>query len=98
MSLKSNLEKANEYMARFRSETLPHFIAGRHDLGSSGRTFVNTTPIDGSRLGECAAGGREEIDAAAKVALRVFDTWKSVPANERRRLLHRLAYLIVTRQ
>lgn len=98
MSLKSNLEKANEYMARFRSETLPHFIAGRHDLGSSGRTFVNTTPIDGSRLGECAAGGREEIDAAAKVALRVFDTWKSVPANERRRLLHRLADLIVTRQ
>ena len=98
MSLKSNLEKTNEYMARFRSETLPHFIAGRHDLGSSGRTFLNTTPVDGSHLGECAEGGREDIDAAAGAALKAFESWKSVSPKERRRLLHRLADLIVARQ
>jgi len=98
MSLTRNLEKANETMARFRSEVLPHFIAGRHTLGSSGRTFVNTTPIDGSRLGDCAAGGSEEIDAASSVALEAFETWKAVPPKERQRLLHRLADLIVARQ
>lgn len=98
MSLTRNLEKANEMMARFRSETLPHFIAGRHDLGSTDRTFVNTTPIDGSHLGNCAAGGTKEVDAAVSVALEAFETWKAVSPKERRRLLHRLADLIVAHQ
>ena len=70
MSLKVNLQKADDYLSRFKSERLPHFIGGRHDLGTSGRTLVNTTPTDGSRLGEFAAGGAGEIDAAAADAQR----------------------------
>ena len=50
MSLERNLEKANGYLARFRSETLPHWIDGKHDSGRSGRTLENTTPTDGTLL------------------------------------------------
>ena len=98
MSLKVNLEKADEYLSRFRSNTLPHFIGGRHDLGTSGRTLVNTTPTDGTRLGEFAAGGAGEIDAAAAAAREAFEEWKAMPGKERRALLHRVADLIVARR
>lgn len=98
MNLNINLEKANEYLSRFRSETLPHFIDGQHQLGTSGRTLVNTTPTDGARLGDFASGGADEIDAAAGAARDAFADWKAMPGKERRTLLHRVADLIVARQ
>lgn len=98
MSLETNLEKSNQYLARFQTETLPHFIDGRHELGGTGRTLLNTTPIDGGRLGEIAVGGTAEVDAAANVAHKAFADWRAVPPKERRALLHRAADLIVARQ
>ncbi|MED5261326.1 MAG: 5-carboxymethyl-2-hydroxymuconate semialdehyde dehydrogenase [Myxococcota bacterium] len=98
MSLKDNLKKADDCLSRFRSETLPHFIHGRHDLGVSGRTLSNVTPHNGERLGDLAAGGAEEIDAAAGAANEAFAAWRTVPDSQRRNLLHRIADLIVAHQ
>ena len=98
MSLERNLEKANGYLARFRSETLPHWIDGKHDSGRSGRTLENTTPTDGTLLGRIAAGNADDIDAAACAARRAFPEWKAMPGVERGALLHRVADGIVARQ
>ena len=98
MSLKVNLQKADDYLSRFKSERLPHFIGGRPDPGTSGRSLINTTPTDGGRLGDFAAGGAEEIDSAAGFARETFADWKAISGKERRALLHRVADLIVARQ
>jgi len=98
MSLEVNLEKAESSLARFRGETLSHFIGGRHQIGDPVRSQVNTTPSDGQRLGEFTLGGAAEIDAAASAASNAFASWKAIPTKERRDLLHRVADLIVARQ
>ena len=46
--LAENLAKADKYLARFRGKRLPHFIAGAQDLGRSGQSFENLTPVDNS--------------------------------------------------
>ncbi len=39
--LDSNLTKAEQYLAKYRNQTLGHYIAGEWSLGSEGETFEN---------------------------------------------------------
>ncbi|MDJ0767361.1 MAG: 5-carboxymethyl-2-hydroxymuconate semialdehyde dehydrogenase [Ilumatobacter sp.] len=89
-----NLAVADEHLARFAAEPLPHLIAGEAVPSPSGETFENTSPIDGTRLGDVAAGDAADVDAAACAAAEAFDAWGSAPGTERRRILHRVADLI----
>jgi 5-carboxymethyl-2-hydroxymuconic-semialdehyde dehydrogenase len=96
--LAENLVKAEEYLARFRSKRLPHFIAGRHDDGRSGAAFENLTPVDNSRLCDVARGSAADIHAAAQAAKRAFPAWRDMSGEDRKRLLHRAADLIEARE
>ncbi len=93
----ANRRDAGQLFQRFREATLPHFIAGKHDAGRSGKTFESVTPVDNSVIGKIAAGNRDDIDAACRAAEVAFETWKDLPGKERAKLLHKVADAIVNR-
>jgi 5-carboxymethyl-2-hydroxymuconic-semialdehyde dehydrogenase len=93
----ANRRDADKLLQRFKSATLPHFIAGRHDGGRSGKTFDSIAPADGTVLGRVAAGDAADVDAAARAAEGAFAAWKNTPGDERRALLHKIADAIVAR-
>jgi 5-carboxymethyl-2-hydroxymuconic-semialdehyde dehydrogenase len=93
-----NLALAQSAMGRYADAPLPHLIAGRRVLSRSGETFTNHSPIDGSVLGEVAAGDAVDIDAAAQAAHDAFLDWRSRSGTERKAILHAVADLIVERR
>lgn len=87
--LKENIAKAEGYLARFKENTLGHFINGEWTLGS-GETFDNTTPLDQSYLGKVAAASVDDVNAACEAAAAAAAGWAATPGAERRKILHRL--------
>jgi len=69
-----------------------HYIGGQRV--ASATTYTNTSPIDGSFLGEISRGGTEEVDAAVSAARDAFPAWAALGAAGRGALLHKLADLI----
>ncbi|MFZ4079514.1 MAG: aldehyde dehydrogenase family protein, partial [Microbacteriaceae bacterium] len=69
-----------------------HYIGGQRV--ASATTYTNTSPIDGTFLGEISRGGAEEIDAAVSAARGAFPAWAALGAAGRGALLHKLADLI----
>ncbi len=96
-TLAANRDKAEKYLKRFRNRALGHFIAGEHQPGHAGTTFVNTSPIDNQPIGEVSAGDAVDVAAAAEAAKAAFAVWRKCPGAERRALLHRVADLIEAR-
>jgi aminomuconate-semialdehyde/2-hydroxymuconate-6-semialdehyde dehydrogenase len=69
-----------------------NFIGGRFVSGTSGRTFENRTPVDGSLLSIVHEAGAAEVDqavAAARAALN--GDWGKLGVPERAALLHEVA-------
>jgi 5-carboxymethyl-2-hydroxymuconic-semialdehyde dehydrogenase len=62
--LQQNIAKAEGYLARFKENTLGHFINGEWTLGSENNTFDNTTPTDQSFLGKVVQGSEADVTAA----------------------------------
>ncbi len=87
--LQENISKAESYLARFKENTLGHYINGEWTLGS-GETFDNTTPFDQSYLGKVAAASEEDVNAACEAAAAAAAGWAATPGAERRKILHRL--------
>ena len=96
-TFEENRAASQTLVARFAAEPLPHLIGGKSTMSASGATFANHSPFDGSCLGDVAAGGAEEIDAAALAAAEAFESWRNTPAAERKRVLHKIADLIEER-
>ena len=96
-TFEENQAAAAEHLARFAESTLPHLIGGHAVPSASGTTFENTSPIDGSRLGDVASGDAADIDAAATAAAAAFEEWSATPGTERKRILHDVADLITER-
>ena len=94
-SFEDNLKKAEQYLSRFKNETLGHFIGGKADAGRSGSTFANTTPVDNAFINNVASGNAQDVDAAASAAEAAFADWRDMPGSQRRKLLHKVADLIV---
>jgi len=90
-----NMAAAEEHLARFAAEPLPHLIAGSPTPSASGETFANHSPIDGRHLGDVASGDAADIDAAAAAAVEGFGVWRAMSGAERKKILHRVADLIV---
>ncbi len=90
------LAKAQTAIARFRDGVLPHLIDGKPDPGD-GRHFETVNPADHNVLARVARGGAAEIDSAAQAASRAFRTWRTVPGEKRRRILHAVADVIEAR-
>lgn len=89
--LQNNLDSLAPTLDRFREQTIAHFIDGQRTFGSSGETFENTTPIDQSSMGNVAAAGSAEVDAACEAAAAAFSDWATMPGAQRRSILHKVA-------
>lgn len=88
-ALTDNLRKAAQALARFKTDVVPHRIAG--EAVTSNDSFENLDPSDNSVICRVASGGAAEIDKAARAAEAAFKVWKSVPGEKRRALLHTIA-------
>jgi 5-carboxymethyl-2-hydroxymuconic-semialdehyde dehydrogenase len=69
-----------------------HYIGGQRV--SSTETYTNTSPIDGTFLGEISRGGQAEVDAAVAAARAAFPAWAKLGPQGRGVLLHKLADLV----
>ncbi|OUD04132.1 aldehyde dehydrogenase [Streptomyces swartbergensis] len=66
-----------------------HWIGG--ERVASTETFTDTSPIDGSVLGEIARGTAMEAAAAVAAAKAAFPGWAATSRAERARILHAIA-------
>jgi 5-carboxymethyl-2-hydroxymuconic-semialdehyde dehydrogenase len=96
-SLETNLAKAQQYAARFASSGVQHFIDGAPRASFSGQTFETRTPVDDTVLATVAAGGADDVAAAALAAERAFPAWRDLAGADRRDLLHAIADAIEAR-
>jgi aminomuconate-semialdehyde/2-hydroxymuconate-6-semialdehyde dehydrogenase len=71
-----------------------NFIDGQFRPPCSGRYLPNLNPATGQVISEIADSGPEDVDAAVTAASRAFASWRKTPAEERSRLLIRVAQLI----
>ena len=75
------------------------YIDGRFVDSKSGRTFEVFDPSTEDAIATAPAGAAEDIELAAQAATRAFyDGWKTVTAQERGRILFRLAERIRARR
>lgn len=87
----NNQRLATEYLARFKQQTTGHFIGGQWTLGSEGKTFDNTSPIDNKSLGLVVEGSSADVDAACEAASAAFPAWRDMPGAARKKILHKFA-------
>lgn len=95
--LNSNIDKAQQYLTRFKGTTLGHYINGSWTLGSEGDTFDNLTPVDNSSLGKVVKGTVADVNAACDAADSAFEAWSDLPGAQRKQILHKLADAIEAR-
>lgn len=69
-----------------------HYIGGQRV--ESSETYTNTSPIDGTFLGEIARGHAREVDAAVAAARAAFPAWAKLGPQRRGVLLNKLADLV----
>ena len=69
-----------------------HYINGQRV--ASAETFKNTSPIDGTFLGEIASAGEAEVNQAVAAAKAAFPGWWRLGPKGRGALLHKLADLV----
>ena len=71
-----------------------NFIDGQFRPPCTGRWLPDVEPATGRVIAEIADSGPEDVDAAVAAASRAFSSWRKTPAEERSRLLLRVAGLI----
>jgi phenylacetaldehyde dehydrogenase len=73
-----------------------HLIDGKSVESSSGETFETIDPATGEVLARVARGNAADIDRAVRAARKAFvnPAWRRMNANDRTKLLLRLADLI----
>ena len=96
-TFEENLAAAGRHLARFAAEPTLHFIDGSETASASGETFANASPIDGTHLGDVAAGDQADVAAAAAATKASFQDWSATPGEQRKRILHAVADAIVAR-
>lgn len=96
-TLATNLERAQQYLERFKNNTTGHYINGEFTLGNGGTEYDNFTPTDNSSIGKVMAGSIADMDAACEAAENAFEEWSAMPGAERKRLLHKFADRLVER-
>jgi len=96
-TLATNLERAQQYLERFKNTTTGHYINGEFTLGNGGREYDNLTPTDNSSIGKIMAGSVADMDAACEAAENAFEAWTNLPGAERKRMLNEFADRLVER-
>ena len=78
-----------------QSGGIENLIDGASVPAASGATFATTSPVDGSHIADVARSGAADVDAAAKAAKAAFPAWAAMDGGARKKLLHKIADLIV---
>jgi 5-carboxymethyl-2-hydroxymuconic-semialdehyde dehydrogenase len=86
---------AEASLARVTTQPVQHLIGGERRSSLDGSTFENRSPVGGQPLGTISSASSVDIDAAAQAAADAFEEWSRTPGRERKRILHRVADLIV---
>jgi acyl-CoA reductase-like NAD-dependent aldehyde dehydrogenase len=73
-------------------------IAGQRVAARNGQTFDCISPVDGRVIAQVARCGADDVDAAVAAARAAFDrkSWSGQPPAQRKRVLVRLAELLMT--
>lgn len=73
-------------------DTTPNFINGSYTAGSTGKTFENRSPVDGSLIALVHEAGQAEVDAAVQAARAALKgPWGRMSIAERAEILHKVA-------
>lgn len=89
--LAKNLKKLKSELKRINKTGIKNFINGKEVGAISRKTFENFSPVDGVKIADVASGDKRDIDKAATAAAKAFRTWKNVPHQERKKILHAIA-------
>ena len=89
--LDENLTILNNYLPKLVENGVQNLINGKSVDAISGKTFDNTTPVDGSFIGKVAEGDAADINEAANAAMDAFDAWRKMPHQERKKIMHAIA-------
>ncbi|TQV77608.1 aldehyde dehydrogenase family protein [Exilibacterium tricleocarpae] len=73
------------------------FYAGEWQDPLATESFDVHDPASGERIGKIPLAGHEDIDRAVQAARQAVPVWASMHADERARIIHKAADLIVTR-
>jgi 5-carboxymethyl-2-hydroxymuconic-semialdehyde dehydrogenase len=78
---------------------IEHFIGGRHVPSVRGGTFGVADPVSNQVYARAAAGGADDVEAAAEAATEAFarGPWPGMAARARARVLNRIADAIEAR-
>lgn len=68
-----------------------NFIDGNQVSAVSGETYDILSPVTGKPLASAARSGKEDIDRAAKAALKAFEAWKETTPAQRQTSLNKMA-------
>jgi len=71
-----------------------NFIGGDFHPPCAGRYLPDVDPATGEEIAEIADSDAKDVDAAVAAAARAFPSWRATPAEERSRLLLRIADLV----
>ncbi len=96
-TFEQNMVAADTHLARFSQSPLLHLISGEPVGAVGGEVFANSSPIDGSALGDVASGDEADVDLAATAAAGAFGEWSQTPGKQRKQILHDVADLIEER-
>ena len=69
-------------------------IAGQWRGGETGEERAVSNPATGERIGSVACAGMRDLDEAVAAAVRGFESWRDLPAQQRRGLMHKAARLL----
>ncbi len=96
MTAMTAIERAGRLQTGLAQAPQRLLIDGKWVEATSGKTFPTFNPATGEVLAQVAHGGSADIDAAVRAARRAFENpaWRQMNANDRTRLLLRLADLI----
>ena len=93
--LATHIAKLDGHLERFRESGILNHIGGQDQAGAE--WFETRSPVDDSLICRVARGGEAEIDAAARAAKVAFPAWAAMTGEARKKILHRIADLIVAR-
>lgn len=89
--LTKNLKKLKTELNKLKKSGIKNIINGKELASSSRTTFENFSPVDGKKIADVAQGNAKDIDKAAKAATNAFKTWRKMPHQQRKKILHAIA-------
>lgn len=80
------------------NEAVLNFIDGDYTIGTTGKTFINKSPVNGEQLSIVHEAGRDEVNAAVTAARKALNgPWGKMTVEQRSEILCRVAEGITAR-